>query len=427
MRKERIQSSAVRADTFVKVPGNPGLFRKGNRVYDTWTERGRSRRKAYRTLTAAKQGRAERIAHGGAAPSRERFDRYAERWLVKYQGRSSRPISERTRERYMTHMRYATDYFRGTPIGDLTPLDVRGFLEHLQKQKPRRGSKRGAKSLAPATIVSIMGALKAMLAEAYELGLTRTDVGRVRVIVRGAGGRRRRAPRTLTREQMNTLLAKLSPRDRVLFYFLARTGLRIGEALGLKWRDLERTPGGLVLVIDRQAQGGELEDEGKTENALRSVAILPSLARVLTRYRASAEYAGADDPIFASLTGTHQDSHNVRRRLRPAAKEAGVEWATPHVFRHTLATELRDGGVLTTPSSRGCSGTPTRTSPAGPTCTPRTRRASMSSMTASRLSSAGSATRPQRAMDRAMGRAMSARNRAESRGRGGGLKALQIG
>lgn len=144
---------------------------------------------------------------------------------------------------------------------------------------------------------------------------------------------------------MNKLLAELAPRDSVLFYFLARTGLRIGEALGLKWRDLKSTPAGLVLVIDRQAQDGELEDEGKTENALRTVAILPSLARVLTRFRASAEYAGPNDPIFASLTGSHQDAHNVRRRLRPAAKEAGVEWATPHVFRHTLATELRDGGV----------------------------------------------------------------------------------
>jgi integrase len=70
----------------------------------------------------------------------------------------------------------------------------------------------------------------------------------------GANGRRRRAPKTLTREQMNRLLAELQPRDRVLFYFLARTGLRIGEALGLKWRDLQSTPGGLVLSIDRQAR-----------------------------------------------------------------------------------------------------------------------------------------------------------------------------
>lgn len=38
------------------------------------------------------------------------------------------------------------------------------------------------------------------------------------------------------------------------------------------------------------------------------------------------------------------DDHNVRRRLRPAAEAAGVPWATPHVFRHSLATELRDRG-----------------------------------------------------------------------------------
>src|SRR4051794_23594321 len=208
MQNER-SSPPPASDRFVKVPGNPGLFPKGNRVYDTWTERGKSRRKAYKTLTAAKKGRADRISHGGMAPSRERFDRYAERWLVEYQGRSSRSISARTRERYATHMRgYAIPYFRATPIGDLTPLDVRGFLEHLQQQTPTRGSKRGTKRLAPATIVSIMGALKAMLAEAYELGLTRTDVGRVRVIVRGAGGRRR-APKTLTRGQLDALLAEL--------------------------------------------------------------------------------------------------------------------------------------------------------------------------------------------------------------------------
>lgn len=34
----------------------------------------------------------------------------------------------------------------------------------------------------------------------------------------------------------------------------------------------------------------------------------------------------------------------MRRRLRPAAEAAAVPWVTPHVFRHSLATGLRDGG-----------------------------------------------------------------------------------
>jgi integrase len=66
--------------------------------------------------------------------------------------------------------------------------------------------------------------------------------------------------------------------------------------------------------------------------------------RDLLRHRAGTRYPADDDPIFPTITGTHQDAHNVRNRLRPAAKAAGVPWVTPHVFRHSLATELRDRG-----------------------------------------------------------------------------------
>lgn len=72
---------------------------------------------------------------------------------------------------------------------------------------------------------------------------------------------------------------------------------------------------------------------------------MPSLMRDLMRRRATSEYGGDDDPIFPSLTGSHQDAHNIRRRvLKPAAERAGLPWVTPHVFRHSLARYLRDAG-----------------------------------------------------------------------------------
>jgi integrase len=107
---------------------------------------------------------------------------------------------------------------------------------------------------------------------------------------------------------------------------------------------MERTEGGWVLHIRRRFYGGELEDRTKTAESERTVALTPSLARLLNEHRLASQYGTEINPIFASVTGGHQDAHNVRRRLRPAADHAGVPWVTPHVFRHTLATMLRDQG-----------------------------------------------------------------------------------
>ena len=65
----------------VKVPGHPGIFHKGSTYIDTWKDRGKPKSRSYPTLTAAVRGRAQRIASGNQPASRERFDRYAPRWI----------------------------------------------------------------------------------------------------------------------------------------------------------------------------------------------------------------------------------------------------------------------------------------------------------------------------------------------------------
>lgn len=85
-------------------------------------------------------------------------------------------------------------------------------------------------------------------------------------------------------------------------------------------------------------------DHAKTTAGIRSVAVVPTLERALGEARGAAAFDGPSDPIFATRSGTHQDSHNLRRRLRPAAEAAGVPWMTPHVLCHSLATELLDNG-----------------------------------------------------------------------------------
>lgn len=321
--------------------GIPGVYKRGGRFVAITRHKGKRVKTYHRTKAEAKAAKAARDA--GARPSsREPFDKYVERWLCEYTGRTSKGLAATTRSDYAYLLReYAVPFFKARKIGDIGPLDVKLFIDHLAKLSPKK-SQNGSKRLSPATIRRILCPLKAMLAEAYELELIKTNPANVRVVV--PGERAIKKPKTMTTEQIATVLQNLPERDRVLFGFLSRTGVRIAEALGAKWGDIEQTDDGPVFTIRRQYYRGELRNETKTTAGMRSVALMPSLMRDLLRHRATTPYSGDDDPIFASLTGVHQDDHNVRRRLRPAAAAAGVVWATPHVFRHSLATELRDRG-----------------------------------------------------------------------------------
>lgn len=321
--------------------GSPGVYRRGDRFVAVTYERGRRIKSTHNTQREAYQARASRIART-TAPSRERFDAYAERWLAEYQGRTSRGLAPSTREGYARSIRaYAIPYFARRRIGDLTRRDIKAFIAHLAAT-PAHGPRQGATRLSPSTIRTIMTPLKAMLAEAYELDLLPVDAGRVRVVVGRPAPTP--APRTVSREQYAALIEHLRPDDRLLVMLLRWTGLRIAEALGLRWEDLCDPGGGPVLLVRRQWQDGRLVENTKTSAGTRAVAVVPSLARALSDTRAQARFAEPADPIFATTRGTHQDSHNVRRRLRPAARVAGVPWMTPHTLRHSLATELVDRG-----------------------------------------------------------------------------------
>src|SRR5436190_15275938 len=98
--------------------------------------------------------------------------------------------------------------------------------------------------------------LKALLAEAYELELTRVNAARVRIVIPGEPPPGK--PKAITYAQVDQILDCLGEQDRLLFLFLSRTGLRISEALGAQWRDLEVGASGAVIVVRRQCLNGEL-------------------------------------------------------------------------------------------------------------------------------------------------------------------------
>ena len=126
--------------------GTTGVFRRGDRFVAISYRHGRRIKTTHDTKRDACAARARRMV--GPAPSRERFENYAERWLVEYRGRTARGLAPSTREAYAWTMRtYVIPYFRGTRIGDLRRADVKRFIDHLNSVKPRQ-SQQGATRLA---------------------------------------------------------------------------------------------------------------------------------------------------------------------------------------------------------------------------------------------------------------------------------------
>jgi integrase len=133
-------------------------------------------------------------------------------------------------------------------------------------------------------------------------------------------------------------------RRRPLLATLTLAGLRIGEALDLRWRHL-RLPARKLKVPGT-----------KTEAAAREVDLSPVLMELLMEYRARAHFTEPDDYVFATGTGRRDGESNVRRRsLAPAVEKANasladdggepIEHVTPHSLRRTFISLLLASGA----------------------------------------------------------------------------------
>jgi integrase len=138
-------------------------------------------------------------------------------------------------------------------------------------------------------------------------------------------------------EQLMALLDATKGVGRVLLSLLAGGGLRIGEALALRWRDVD-TGTGTLHVRD-----------AKTAKGVREVHLSPALREILTIWRADAKYADSSDYLIHTSTGGGCYPSNLRRDvLRPAPTKANttlemlgiapISRITFHSLRRTYAS-----------------------------------------------------------------------------------------
>ena len=222
----------------------PGVFKRGNRYVVVFRDgEGRQRKVAARTLAEARKLKGARtadVARGEFHPqSRERFRKYAEAWIERYQGTGRRGFRESTRDDYRRLLHeFAFPFFderRRRRLSEVTPGDIAEFvgwlcdpkamadLEHEQALeqaradgKPPPERKRDERPLSDSTVRNILKPVRACFATAVRegrvrynptIGATLTHHDRIR----DEDGEEVRA---LTREQLVAFLAIVHPRHR---------------------------------------------------------------------------------------------------------------------------------------------------------------------------------------------------------------------
>jgi len=119
---------------------------------------------------------------------------------------------------------------------------------------------------------------------------------------------------------------------------LAQAGLRVSEALPLRWGDVDF--GRQRLRVRRSLSRGQIGPP-KTRHGRRDVPLTEGMARALWNARKARGADARDEAlIFPARDGGYLDRAQVFRAVRSAAKVAGVPWAGLHTLRHTAATIL---------------------------------------------------------------------------------------
>ena len=160
----------------------------------------------------------------------------------------------------------------------------------------------------------------------------------------------------LSREQVHTLLY-VSANDTLgpLYVVLVSTGLRIGEALALRWADVDLSEKTLMVrrTVQRIRGHGLVVGEPKSATSRRTVYLVDVAVAALhdqhARQEEQRQVLGPEwqenDLVFHSIKGTHLDPTNVHHRFEKALQAAGLPRVRVHDLRHTAATLALEQGV----------------------------------------------------------------------------------
>ena len=215
-------------------------------------------------------------------------------------------------------------------VSEITRADVLAFRAEVAKRPGH-----GGETLSPARINKVMQLLRAVLDEAADrFGF----ISPMRGIKRLKQRRTRVSPFTL--EEANRIISEVRADFRPYLSIRMFTGLRTGEANGLKWQDIDLVARTIAVerTVSRNGDG-----ETKTDGSRRVVPMTETVYQAFLEQRELA--IEGCEWVFQSPRGCPIDAVNFTNRVwYPLLRYLAIPARRPYQMRHTAATLMLAAG-----------------------------------------------------------------------------------
>jgi integrase len=252
--------------------------------------------------------------------------------LVEQYRAEKMPTRHDTRSGYESWLRvFILPKWKEARITDLQARPVEMWLDSL--------------ALAPKSKVHIRGILSSLWNYAMWKQDVPMQVNPITLVTVKGGSKRKRQPRTLTVEQFRLLVAHLREPFNTLALMCVCFGLRISEALALKWSDVDWL--NCTLRVERGIVQ-QVVDDVKTDDSRKTLTISNDLLNVLKAWKQTAPFSANEDWIFASPVQVGRLPYSytgVKQEIQRAADAASLGHLRSHAFRHTYRTWLDSVGT----------------------------------------------------------------------------------
>jgi len=229
---------------------------------------------------------------------------------------------------YRLYLRkHLVPFFEDRRLKEIETADVEAFTRHQIKEV----------GLAPSTVSNHLNLLHSIFKKGMREGIA--EANPVAAADKPSGATLDRDIRFLEIEEVEALIRAaadddLGRTDAVIFLTAAMTGLRQGELIALRWRDVDWAAG---VIRVRYSYSRGILGKPKSRSSQRAVPMADRVAAALERHFKQSRYQGDDDLVFCHPhSGRYYVASTLLIRFKEALERAGVRRVRFHDYADLL-------------------------------------------------------------------------------------------